>query len=273
MNVEFWSGRREDASAQADEVLSREPGNLDARLVRRRLDALRRAWTASIGYAHDRFSDGRGSWHEQTISVSRSTSIGPMVGRGSRAERFSRTDEQVEVEWYPTFRAGTSAFIGVGVASDASLYPHRRVAFDVHQSLGHGLEVSGGYRWLAFSDATRVYVVTLTKYIGTWMTTAKVYHVPGAGALDSTSYHGMLRRYFGADGTSFVGLSYGHGLSREELRNLGDLSLVSDTVRSQIDVAVTTRWRLQAAASTSWQEQSRGIVWQTAVGTGLSLRF
>jgi hypothetical protein len=89
-----------------------------------------------------------------------------------------------------------------------------------------------------------------------------------------TSYYGVVRRYFGADGTSVVGLGFGHGLSREEVRNLGDLATVaSDTVRAQVDVAVTTRWRLQMDASTSRQERSWGTVWQTAVGTGVSLRF
>jgi len=274
MNVELWSGHRQDADARADEILSREPGNPQARLVRQRLHGSGRAWTANVSYSHDRFSDGRGSWHEQAISLSRSTPIGPMVVRGTRAARFSLTDEQVEVELYPAIRAGTYAFVGLGAAPDAALYPHHRGVFDLSQSLGRGLEVSAGYRRLAFAKVAHIYLVTLTKYVGTWMATGKVYHVPGSGSLDSTSYHGVVRRYFGADGTSFVGFGYGHGLSREEVRNLGDLTmLASNTVRAQVDVAVTARWRLQLDASTSQQEQSRRTVWQTAVGTGLSLRF
>jgi YaiO family outer membrane protein len=274
MNVEFWSGRRQEADAQAGEILSREPGNPRARLVRQRLKASGRAWTANASYSHDRFSDGRGSWHEQGVSLSRSTPIGPIVVRGTRAARFSLTDEQVEVELYPVFRAGTYAFVGLGVAPDAALYPRHRGAFDLYQSLGRGLEVSAGYRRLEFAQVTHIYLVTVTKYVGTWMTTGKVYHVPGGGPLDSTSYYGLVRRYFGADGTSFVGFGYGHGLSREEVRRLGDLVAIAyDTVRGQLDVAVTARWRLQVDTSTSRQEQSWGTVWQTTMGTGLSLRF
>jgi YaiO family outer membrane protein len=273
MNVELWSGHRQDADAQADEILSRQPGNPDARLVRQRLQALGRAWTANVSYSHDRFSDGRGPWHEQAVSLSRSTPIGSVMVRGSRASRFSLADEQVEVELYPAFRAGTYAFIGLGVAPDPVLYPNHRVAFDLYQTVGHGLEVSAGYRRLEFTEVTSIYVVTLTKYAGKWMTTGKVYHVPGRES-DPTSYHGVLRRYVGVEGTSFVGFGYGHGLTREEVRGLGDLAVLPfDTVRGQVDLAVSARWRLQLDASTSRQKPSGGTVWQTTVGTGLSLRF
>jgi hypothetical protein len=74
-------------------------------------------------------------------------------------------------------------------------------------------------------------------------------------------------------GPNYVGFGAGHGLAREEVRNLGDLTAASDTLRGQIAAAVTARWRLLVAVSTSWLEQSRGTLWQTTVGTGLSLRF
>jgi YaiO family outer membrane protein len=205
MNVELWSGRRQDAEAQAGDILAREPGNAEARLMRRRLEALGRVWTADVRYTYDGFSDGRGSWHEQAVSLSRSARIGSLVVRGSRAARFSRTDEQIEVELYPVFRAGTYAFVGFGASPDAELYPRYRGGLELFQSLGHGFEVSAGYRRMEFADVTHAYLGSLTKYVGTWMTTGRVYHVPGRGRLDSTSYLGLVRRYFGDDGRSFVG--------------------------------------------------------------------
>ena len=277
-----WEGRYDEARRELQLVLSQAPGYEDARvaltnvegLIRQRLTAAR-AWTASVGYSHDRFSDGRDAWHEQSVSLARSTPIGSIGVRGTRAARFSLTDEQVDVEFYPAFRDGTYAYVGFGMAPDGVLYPHRRGAFDLYQSLGRGFEVSAGYRRLEFEDLTHIYVATLTKYIGTWMASGRVYHVPGRGPVDpSSSYHGVIRRYFGADGTSFAGFGVGHGLSREEVRSVGDVvDVAADTVRGQVDVAVTDRWRLQLEASTSRQELSWGVVWQTTVGTGLSLRF
>ena len=276
-----WEGRYDDARRELRRVLAEAPDYADARNVltnvdrwSRRRGAPGRGWTANVSYSHDRFSDDRGSWHEEAISLSRSTPIGSVVVRGTRASRFSLTDEQVDVELYPAFRPGTYAYVGLGVAPGAALYPRRRGALDLYQSLGGGFEVSAGYRGLQFDEVTNIYVLTLTKYLGSWMASGKAYHVPGRGAPDSTSYHGVLRRYFGADGTSFAGFGYGHGLSREEVRSLGDVATIAgDTVRGQIDVAVTEWWRLQLEASTSRQEQSWGTVWQTTLGTGLSRRF
>jgi YaiO family outer membrane protein len=273
MNVELWSGHREDADALAGEILSRDPGNPQARLVRQRAGTAGHSWTATLSYAIDRFSDDRVPWHEQAVALSRSTPIGAIAFRGTRAVRFSRNDVQLEVEMYPVLRAGTYAFVGFGFASDASLYPRRRAAIDLYQSLGGGVEVSAGYRRLEFTDDTDIYLATLTKYFGHWMASGKVYHVPGQGPIDPTSYHGIVRRYFGADGTSFIGAGYGDGLSREEVRSTGDLVAAFTTVRGQADVAVSSRWRLQLQTSTSRQQQPTRRLWHTTFGGGLSLRF
>ena len=88
--------------------------------------------------------------------------------------------------------------------SAPSLYPQYRVAFDLYQSLGRGFEASGGARYLDFSAITQIYVGTLTKYVGNWMWTGKVYYVPGEGDLHSNTYVGGFRRYFGGDGTSYA---------------------------------------------------------------------
>jgi YaiO family outer membrane protein len=267
MHVELWSGRRQDATALAVEILSREPGNPQARLVRQRLNASRRTWTANVTYSHDRFSDGRGSWHEHAVSLSRATPIGSFVVLGTRAARFSLSDEQVEVELYPIFRAGTYAFVGFGVAPDAALYPRHRSAFDLYQSLGRGPEISAGYRRLHFGEVTHVYLAALTKYVGRWTATGKFSYVPGS--LDSPSYHAVVRRYFGADGTSFIGFGYSYGLNREEIRHLGDLVTVAfDTVRGQVDADLAPRWRLQVEAGTSRQEQSWGTVGRPRLAWG-----
>ena len=76
---------------------------------------------------------------------------------------------------------------------------------ELSQSLGWGFEASLGYRRLQFSSGTDVYVGALTKYLGDWMLTGRVSHVPESDGNDSTSYYAIVRRYFealrrGADG-------------------------------------------------------------------------
>lgn len=275
MHVEWWSGRASAAREQVDLILSREPGHPQARLVRQRLDAADRPWQATTSFGMDRFNDGRRAWHEEQVAVSRKTAAGPVIARASRAHRFSSTDQQFEVEFYPAIRPGTYGFVSLGVAPDHLLYPKRRYAFDLYQSVGRGFEVSGGLRRLEFTDATAIYVGTVTKYLGNWMLTGKVYRVPAPGMLDSTSGHALVRRYFGGDGTSFAGFGFSQGLSREEVRGIGDLiALDSQTVRGQIDTRVAPRLRVQVETSLSRQQRTNGRpLWQTSMSSGFSVRF
>lgn len=275
MNVEWWSGRLPEAREQVRAVLSRDAGNTQARHVLQRLEARTRPWTLGASYTRDTFNDDREPWQESALTLGRQTPVGSLSVRGSEADRFGLTDRQVDVEFYPTFRPGTYAFIGVGVGSDKILYPENRVSVDLYQSLGRGFEVSGGYRRLRFADTTEIYLATLTKYVGNWMLTGKAFVVPDNVLGDAWSYHANARRYFGAAGTSFIGAGYSHGFSREEPRGNGDLIRVNaDTVRGQAEVDVTDRLRLSLSGSTSRQERAlREPLWQSTFGGGLSFRF
>jgi YaiO family outer membrane protein len=275
MNVDWWSGRVDAARDAADSILARDPGNTQARFVRERLEAAAHPWWAGASYANDTFSDDRDAWHESAFSVTRQTPRGSLIFRASDARRFGSGDQLLEVEFYPRIRPGTYAFVSVGGAPDATLYPSTRIAFDLYQSIGHGVEVSGGMRRLGFDSTTYIYVGTVSKYVGNWMLTGKVFRVPAEGDLDSTSYHGGFRRYVRGDGASYVGLTYSHGFSREEIRNVGDLTtLDADTVRFEADQLIARRFRLSATIGTSRQQrQSRDSLWQTSVGGGLMVLF
>jgi YaiO family outer membrane protein len=275
MNVEWWSGNRREARDGADAILATDPGNPQARTMRERLAAAGRPWSASVSYANDSFNDGRQPWHESTLSMTRSTPVGSVIGRLSQANRFGYQDQQAEVEFYPRIRPGTYGFIGVGAAPGPSLYPSHRFAFDLYQSLGNGVEVSGGLRRLDFASAVMIYVGTATKYVGNWMVTGKVFHVPDEGDLDSTSYHASVRRYIRGDGTSYLGATLSRGLSREEVRSVADLTtLHSTTVRAEADQMVGKVLRLFVVGGSSRQERAnRNPLWQTSFSTGMAVQF
>ena len=275
MNVAWWSRHLTEARDTADAILSQDPGNPTARAVRDRLDAASRPWSAGFSYSNDSFSGGRDPWHESAASLTRRTPWGSVILRANDARRFGLRDRLIEVEAYPRIRPGTYAFVGVGAAPDPTLYPSHRVAFDLYQAVGGGFEVSGGFRRLAFDSPTNIYVTTASKYLGNWMLTGKVFHVPGEGSLDSTSYHGGFRRYIRGDGVSYVGLTYSHGFSREEIRNAADLTtLNSDTVRADIDQQIAGRLRVSVTGGTSRQERPfEAHVWQTSISSGFTVRF
>jgi YaiO family outer membrane protein len=274
MNVEYWSGRTAAARDLSTQILARDPGNPQAKLVRQRLDARSRPWTATSWYSIDTFNDGTTAWHETGVSLGRETPVGSVIVRGTNASRFGYTDQLVEVEAYPSFRAGTYAYVGVGGGTKKDLYPTYRAAFDLYQSLGHGLEVSGGYRRLVFAEPVSIYAATLTQYVGQWAVTGKTYFVPSAEG-DSWSFHAESRRYVGSTGRSFVGLTISQGFSREEPRGVGDvIALHSNTFRGQADLEMTSRVRLLITSSTSRQERAaRSTLWQTTVSAGAAYRF
>ena len=274
MNVEWWSGRTSEASDLATQILTTDPGDPQARLMRQRLDARTRPWNVATDYSVDSFNDGTNPWQEFSVSAGRQTSHGSFIFRGTNASRFGYRDQLVEFEAYPRLRAGTYAFVSVGAATNRDLYPDYRAAFDLYQSVGRGVELSGGYRRLQFTDPVSIYVGTATKYVGQWSLTERVYFVPGDDS-NSWSFHTETRRYLGNAGTSYIAGTYSHGFNRDEPRGVGDsIRLRSNTVRGQLNVDASRRTRFTITVSTSRQERAlRSPLWQTTVSAGTGYRF
>lgn len=274
MNVEWWSGRTAEAGNLATQILAADPGHPQARLMRERLDARTRPWNVATDYSVDSFNDGANPWHEFSVSVGRQTSHGSVIVRGTNASRFGYRDQLVEFEAYPRLRAGTYAFVSVGAATHRDLYPEYRAAFDLYQSVGRGVELSGGYRRLQFSEPVSIYVGTATKYVGPWAVMERVFFVPGDES-NSWSFHTETRRYFGGTGTSYLAGTYSHGFNREEPRGVGDsIHLRSNTVRGQLNLEAVGRTRLTITVSTGRQERAlRTPIWQTTVTAGTAYKF
>lgn len=272
MNVEWWSGQTRAAREHSDHILQREPGHPQARLVRQRLDAGERPWTVGLNVVTDSFSDDRTAWHETLLSVTRQTPVGAVIARASRASRFDLSDEQIDIEFYPVLRPGTYALVGAGASPDHALYPSTRLALEVYQALGRGLEASAGYRRLAFTDTAHVYAGSLSKYAGNWLLTGRLTYVDAGDA--ETSAQLQARRYFGTAGTSFVGAVYSRGVNREEIRGEGDLSRAgTNTLRTELNAQVTMRVRLTMDAGVSRASRSGRALWQRTFGAGASIRF
>jgi YaiO family outer membrane protein len=278
MNVELWSAHYAAARQRAEQGVS--AAHADERFktgLERALNNLAATlpWTVSASVARDTFSDQRDAWHETQVSLKRYTPVGTAMASVVRARRFGLNDTQYQLDLYPKFRPGTYAYVSVGVAPDKVLFPHVRIGADLYQSIGGGFELSAGFRRLEFSTPTTMYVGSVSKYLGDWLLTGRVYHVPDRTGASSTSYHGSARRYFGGDGTSYVGARYSHGFAREEVVSINDFEVLgSDTFAADMDVAVGRRWRLVMQGSTSSQESLSGIsLRQNTLLGGLSFRF
>lgn len=278
VNVELWSERPRVAKDLADEALAAAPN--DGRFIearRRAVDAIDalRSWGVSAGYSTDWFTDDHTAWRQWSASLRRATRTGALILRGVRAERFDLQDDQFEVEMSPRLRTGTYLHVSVGVSPDHVLFPKYRVAADVYQALGSGFEAAVGLRRLQFDAATDIYAGTLNKYIGTWLLTGRMFYAPDQAGQSARSYHGSVRRYFGAVGTSFVGLRYSRGFAREEIRSVNDVEvLASDTVAGELNTNVGARLTVGMTASSSRQERvGRGELRQHSASATIGVRF
>jgi len=266
--------RLDDAQVEVKRALAIAPGNEQALRLKHGLESRRRHWRVGTVFGSDFFSDDRDPWRESQMSIAREgTPVGSLIMRLSHANRFASNDNQFEIEAYPRLRRGTYAFVGVGVAPSAELYPEYRVASDLYQSLGRGFEGSVGYRRLGFGTPVNIYVATLGKYAGPWLLTGRTFFVPDQTE-GSRSFHGSVRRYFG-DGETYVGARYGRGFGREELHTVNDFAtLDSDTIAGEANVVLSRRLTLSAWGSRSRDERAlSSTLTQYSIGGGLWVRF
>lgn len=264
--------RSTEAADALERLLIIDPRNPQGLAVRQTLQENLRVWQARAGASYDGFSD-RGPWHESQASVSRRTPAGPILVRGSRAERFGLTDDQIEFEMYPRVRPGTYAYVSGAYAPKARLYPQYRYAADIFQGLGAGFEGSVGFRRLGFGSGVNIYVGSLSKYYGNWLYTGRVFATPNRAGT-SRSFHAAFRRYVGSSGT-YLGMRYGRGASREELLTRNDLEVLdSDIGAGEANVVLRRRLELNLTGSYSREDRvERGNLRAYSVATALGFRF
>lgn len=309
INVEFWSGHPENAERLAREALEIKPDNvslllLQARALRRMnrnrearavldrvlvLDSqnqdarqMRREITTTtltreflISHSFDWFSDGRSGQHETTVSLKDSTPYGSLIGRLNRADRFSTTDYQGELDFYPHFRPGTYGYFNVGYSPRGSLYPSYRAGADLYQSLGHGLEISGGYRRLGFTTGVDIYTFSLAKYFHNWLFTGRGFVVPGDPGTSGTALF-SARYFLGSEGLhDYIELRYSHGASPALAQTTQDIEVLSDSRYGLVfDKALGSRW-VGTFSGNIGESQRLGLshLLQYEVQGGLYFRF
>lgn len=264
--------RPAEAASVLDQLLVVDPRDQQALTLRRTVAEARRRWQARAGASHDRYND-RGDQREAQISLSRDTPAGPVLVRGSRAERYGLTDHQIELEMYPRIRRGTYAYVAAAYGPDAVLYPRRRYAGELYQSLGGGFEASAGIRRLSFGDGVMIYVGSLSKYYGPWLFTGRVYLTPGEAGTSHT-LQGSLRRYLGDSG-AYGGLRYSRGAMREELLTVDDYEVLDAHAAGADTVWVLAR-RLELTVSLSYSREDRvdrPAERRVSLSSGLGFRF
>lgn len=222
-----------------DELLLIDPSYQDARHMRRTLTVDAWHWEVSATHTTDFLSQGRDPQNEDSWQARGPTRFGSLIGRVSRADSFGLTSYQIETDFYPRFRPGTYAYFNLGASPDQTLYPKYRIGADLYQSVGHGFELSGGYRRLQFSDDTNIFTWAVYKYKGDWLFMGRMYLTPDNLGVSKTVVVGA-RYFLGSEGThDYIEVRFSHGSSLALARTTLDIiGLNSTRVTLEVDKTV-----------------------------------
>lgn len=231
--------RYQDALATLDQLLAIEPSNQDARHMRRTLTVDMWHWEVSATHTTDFLGKGRSPQNEDSWQARGPTRFGSLIGRVSRADEFGLTSYQIETDFYPRFRPGTYAYFNLGASPDQTLYPKYRVGADLYQSVGHGFEISGGYRRLQFSTGTNIFTWAVYKYKGDWLFMGRMYLTPDDLGVSRTIVLGA-RYFLGSEGThDYIEVRFSRGSSLALARTTLDIiGLNSTRVTLEVDKTI-----------------------------------
>lgn len=236
-----------------DALLKVDPANEQATQMRERLVESQRSWAIGAGYGGDWFSDHRQAWSEQWLMLRRRTGVGSFILTGSRADRYDEVDQQYELEAYPRLRPGTYMYLDAAWSPNAIWYPEYRAGAHLYQSLGRGFEASLGYSRLGFGDGVDIYIMSLSKYLGSWLLIGQVFVTPKEIGTNA-SYHAAFRYYYG--GQQYFGLRYHYGAAKERIETVDELFVVNSTGLSA-ELVFELRRRLEFRLRGAWDDQER----------------
>ena len=252
--------RNKEAARVLDRALALDPDNQEAKAVRRRVSEGARSWEAQINHTFDVFSGGTASQHETSWSLRGPTPAGSLTGRFNRADRFSDVSYQTEVDFYPHIHSGTYGYVNAGYSSDAVLYPKWRLGADLFHNIGHGFELSGGYRWLDFGSNVNIFDAAVARYYKSYLFTGRTYLTPGDAGLSHTVLF-SARRFFGTgtDGThDYVEVRFSHGASITQATTTLDILSLNSTKGTLVADKTFGRFALSGSFAASSEAQVFG---------------
>lgn len=169
----------------------------------------RMSLAADYGYVS--FRGDIDPWRLASLSLSRRTARGSLIGRVNWANRFRASGLQGEIDAYPRVTRNTYVYLNAGY-SKADIFPEWRFGGELFANLPAAWETSIGFRQLRFSGSpVTLYTGTVGRYLGNyWISARPFLRFKPSGNSFSTGL--TARRYF-ADAEHFVGATVSYGSS------------------------------------------------------------
>ncbi len=168
-------------------------------------------WFATASHEFRRFPNDRPTWQAGTVNIGAKTG----KGRASFLEmgwltRHDRDDFFGAIDHYEPIGGRAYANLRVGLAPGADVSPRNDISAEIFRSLPRALELSAGYRFTRYHDATaHTPSLGLAKYSGNWYLRLKNSVTPIDGSL-GFAVIATVRRYWQTS-EEFIGFTVAAG--------------------------------------------------------------
>lgn len=216
---------RESAAVTLRKVIDLNPGNKEALNMMITLDAARLNNRIQTSYTVDFFDRDFKPQQLLSAEAGRSFRFGSLIMRGNAADRFGYQGIQYEIESYLRFTKSSYANLLAGF-STSRIFPEQNYGAEIYQRLPAGFELSGGIRYLQYTNATIIYTGSLSNYYKNYWISVRAFVTPQEE--DTTSeksfiekssetFFFRMRRYL-TDSDHFFGIRVGYGESPDDRR-------------------------------------------------------
>jgi YaiO family outer membrane protein len=221
-------GKHAEALAVLEQLLTIDPTNEKAIILRNAINAENKKITVSVSSGVDHFSRSFRPAYNAYVQAGRVNNWGSSIVRMNYSRRFGEEGLQYEVDLYPAITKGVYAYVNYGFSKN-SLFPDHRVGAEVYSSLPGSLEASLGMRYLYFNTDSKVAIYTgsVGAYFNNYWVSFRPFIIPDRHVGTSFSGSASVRRYW-KDSQSYLGLSAGIGFS-PDLRTMQSNAGVSET--------------------------------------------
>jgi YaiO family outer membrane protein len=226
----------------------------DAILFYERLKEEVRINSVSVTSDYDRFDGNLSPWRAVSLSYSRRTGFGTVIGRINYANRFDSHGWQYEMDAYPKFADGFYSYLNAGYSS-YSIFPKYRLGASLYYSLPFSFEIEAGIRYLTFATSNvRIFTGSLGKYYSNYWFSFRTYITP---SVSRASYsYSIITRYYLSGADDYLSLSLGTGISPDDRSNDGINLLISKKISGEYQVKIERQFILDLTAGFYREEYS-----------------
>ncbi|MDD5151906.1 MAG: YaiO family outer membrane beta-barrel protein [Flavobacterium sp.] len=194
-------------------VLDKNPEDQKAIEYKKSLNERLRKNSIQFKSSIDLYSEKFSPMFYNSITYSRKTKYGSILGRVNFDRRFNQNGTQYEVDLYPKISKGFYAYLNFGL-SNSFLFPDIRYGVELYKSLPNSFEASLGFRGLEYNTTTIIYTGSVGWYKGNNYWSFRPYITPSNSRVSSSGI--VTYRKYRSDADNYLGLSFGMGFSPED---------------------------------------------------------